>query len=100
MWRYSFFFKFRKKNLYENKPNYVIKYDLNNKIESHHGIDVEIVKINSSSNILDVEANENSIISLSVMGKTEEGGIMYIYEYKDGDLIKGFFSKNPAFTIE
>ena len=88
------------KTLHENKPNYVVKFDLNNKIESHSGFDNKIIKINQSSNILDVEVNDGPEISLTVLGETEEGGIMYIYEYRDGDLMKGFFSKDPVFTIQ
>ena len=88
------------KTLHENKPNYVVKFDLNNKIESHSGFDNKIIKINQSSNILDVEVNDGPEISLTVLGETEEGGIMYIYEYRDGDLMKGFFSKNPVFTVQ
>jgi len=87
------------KTLHENKPNYVVKFDLNNKIESHSGFDCKIVKINTSSNILDVEVNDGTGISLTVLGETEEGGIMYIYQYKEGDLMKGFFSKDPVFEI-
>ena len=87
------------KTLYENKPNYVVKFDLNNKIETHSGFDCEIIKINPSSNILDVEVNEGPRMSLTVLGETEEGGVMYIYEYRDGDLMKGFFSKDPAYEI-
>jgi len=85
------------KTLHENKPNYVVKFDLNNKIETHSGFDCEIIKINPSNNILDVVVDEGPRISLTVFGETEEGGIMYIYEYKEGDLMKGFFSKNPQF---
>jgi hypothetical protein len=88
------------KTLHENKPNYVVKFDLNNKIESHGGFDNKIIKINQSSNILDVEVKDGPEISLTVLGETEEGGIMYIYEYRDGDLMKGFFSKDPVFTIQ
>ncbi len=87
------------KTLHENKPNYVVKFDLNNKIESHNGFDCKIVKINPSSNILDVEVNEGTGISLTVLGETEEGGLMYIYQYREGDLMKGFFSLDPVFEI-
>lgn len=85
--------------LYENKPNYVVKFDLNNKVESHDGFNSEIIQINQGTNILDVAVNEGPRISLTVLGETEEGGIMYIYEYKDGDLMKGFFSLDPKFEI-
>ena len=88
------------KTLHENKPNYVVKFDLNNKIETHSGFDCEIIKINPSNNILDVVVDEGPRISLTVFGETEEGGIMYIYEYKEGDLMKGFFSLDPVFTVQ
>ena len=88
------------KTLHENKPNYVVKFDLNSKIESHCGSNNKIIKINQSSNILDVEVNDGPEISLTVLGETDEGGIMYIYEYRDGDLMKGFFSLDPVFTVQ
>jgi hypothetical protein len=81
--------------LYEHKPNFVVKFDLNNKIESYSGFDNQIIKINDSTNIIDVIVKEGKQESLIVLGKTDEGNIMYIFEYRDGDLIKGFFSKNP-----
>jgi hypothetical protein len=54
-----------------------------------------ITKVNESTNIIDVVVDEDGQDVLVVLGKTEEGGIMYIMEYRDGDLIKGYFSKNP-----
>jgi len=88
------------KKRYENKPNFVVKFDLDNQIETYKNYDFNIIEVNSSTNIVDVIVEENNLISLVVLGETEEGNIMYIYEYKEGDLIKGFFSKNPQFEVQ
>lgn len=81
--------------LYEHKPNFVMTFDFNNMTESFGDYVFNIIKVNKSTNIVDIVTNENGQDILVVLGKTEEGGIMYIMEYRDGDLIKGYFSKNP-----
>jgi hypothetical protein len=88
------------KKLYENKPNFVVQFDLNRQIETYKDYDFSIITVNPSTNIVDVVVKENDLTSLIVLGETEEGNIMYIYEYKDGDLIKGFFSINPEFVVQ
>lgn len=88
------------KKLYENKPNFVVKFDLNKQIETYKDFDFSIIATNPSKNIVDVIVKENELTSLIVLGETEEGNIMYIYEYRDGDLIKGFFSINPEFVVQ
>lgn len=88
------------KKRYENKPNFEVKFDLGKSIETYKDYDFDIIQINQSTNIIDVVVKENDLTSLIVLGETEEGNIMYIYEYREGDLIKGFFSKNPKFLIE
>jgi hypothetical protein len=88
------------KKRYENKPNFEVKFDLGKSIETYKDYDFDIIQINQSTNIIDVVVKENDLTSLIVLGETEEGNIMYIYEYREGDLIKGFFSKNPKFVIE
>lgn len=88
------------KKLYENKPNFVVKFDLNRQIETYKDYDFSIITVNPSTNIVDVVVKENDLTSLIVLGETEEGNIMYIYEYRDGDLIKGFFSINPEFVVQ
>lgn len=82
-------------DLYEHKNKLVVTYDLGKKIESCEGSQYKIIKINQSTNIIDVVVQEDSQESLVVLGKTDEGNIIYIIEYREGDLIKGFFTKNP-----
>lgn len=81
--------------LYEHKPNFVMTFNFNNMTESFGDYVFNITKVNESTNIIDIVADEDGQDVLVVLGKTEEGGIMYIMEYRDGDLIKGYFSKNP-----
>lgn len=81
--------------LYEHKPNFVMTFNFNNMTESFSDYVFNITKVNESTNIIDIVADEDGQDVLVVLGKTEEGGIMYIMEYRDGDLIKGYFSKNP-----
>ena len=88
------------KDLYEHKPNLVLTFDLNNMIESFSGYTFDIIKVNESNNIIDVVVSENGVECLAVLGETHEGGNMYIFEYREGDLIKGFFSKDPVFTVQ
>jgi hypothetical protein len=87
------------KKLYEHKPNFVVKYDIDRKVECHSGLENQIIEVNTSTNILDVVVQQGKQISLIVLGETEEGGIMYIFEYLEGDVMKGFFSKNPKFEV-
>lgn len=87
------------KKLYEHKPNFVVKYDINRKVECHSGLENQIIEVNTSTNILDIVVQQGKQTSLIVLGETDEGGIMYIFEYLEGDVIKGFFSKNPKFEI-
>jgi hypothetical protein len=81
--------------LYEHKPNFVMTFNFSNMTESFDDYVFNITKVNESTNIIDVVVDEDGQDVLVVLGKTEEGGIMYIMEYRDGDLIKGYFSKNP-----
>ena len=87
------------KKLYEHKPNFVVKYDINRKVECHSGLENQIIEVNTSTNILDIVVQQGKQTSLIVLGETDEGGIMYIFEYLEGDVMKGFFSKNPKFEV-
>ena len=87
------------KDLYEHKPNLVLTFDLDNMNESFCGYTFDIIKVNKSNNIIDIVVSENGVECLAVLGETDEGGDMYIFEYRDGDLMKGFFSKDPVFEI-
>jgi DNA repair exonuclease SbcCD ATPase subunit len=42
------------KKLYEHKPNFVVKYDINRKVECHSGLENQIIEVNTSTNILDI----------------------------------------------
>jgi hypothetical protein len=88
------------KDLYEHKPNFVLTFDLNNMSESFSGYTFDIIKVNKSNNIIDIVVSENGYDCLVVLGETHEGGNMYIFEYKEGDLIKGFFSKDPVILVQ
>jgi hypothetical protein len=83
------------KDLYEMKPKWTLKFDFNNMKEAFSNKEFEIIKINESSNIIDIMVEENRYECQVVLGETHEGGLMYIFEYREGDLIKGFFSKDP-----
>jgi hypothetical protein len=83
------------KDLYEMKPKWTLKFDFNNMKEAFSNKEFEIIKINESSNIIDIMVEENGYECQVVLGETYEGGLMYIFEYREGDLIKGFFSKDP-----
>jgi hypothetical protein len=86
--------------LYEHKPNLSLTFDLDGMVESFSNYTFNIVKINDSNNIIDVVVNENGHDCLVVLGETHEGGNMYIFEYRDGDVIKGFFSKDPVILVQ
>ena len=88
------------KDLYEHKPNLSLTFDLSSMVESFSNYTFNIVKVNDSNNIIDVVVNENGHDCLVVLGETHEGGNMYIFEYRDGDLIKGFFSKDPVILVQ
>ena len=88
------------KDLYEHKPNLSLTFDLGSMVESFSNYTFNIVKVNNSNNIIDVVVNENGHECLVVLGETHEGGNMYIFEYRDGDVIKGFFSKDPVILVQ
>ena len=88
------------KDLYEHKPNLSLTFDLSSMVESFSNYTFNIVKINDSNNIIDVVVNENGHDCLVVLGETHEGGNMYIFEYRDGDVLKGFFSKDPVILVQ
>ena len=88
------------KDLYEHKPNLSLTFDLSSMVESFSNYTFNIVKVNDSNNIIDVVVNENGHDCLVVLGETHEGGNMYIFEYRDGDVIKGFFSKDPVILVQ
>ena len=88
------------KDLYEHKPNLSLTFDLDGMVESFSNYTFNIVKVNDSNNIIDVVVNENGHDCLVVLGETHEGGNMYIFEYRDGDVIKGFFSKDPVILVQ
>jgi hypothetical protein len=88
------------KNLYEHNPKLVITCDLNKMTETFNCKNYDILKVNQTNNIIDVVVSDNGNECLEILGQTNEGGIMYLFEYRDGELIKGFFTKNPKFTIE
>jgi hypothetical protein len=87
------------KDLYEHKPNLILTFDLDNMNESFCGYTFDIIKVNKNNNIIDIVVSENGVECLAVLGETDEGGDMYIFEYRDGDLMKGFFSKDPILEI-
>ena len=58
-------------------------------------MEFDIIKINESNNVIDIIVKEEGYECLVVLGETHEGGLMYSFEYHEGDLIKGFFSKDP-----
>lgn len=88
------------KDLYEHKPNLSLTFDLDSMVELFSNYTFNIVKVNDSNNIIDVVVNENGHDCLIVLGETHEGGNMYIFEYRDGDVIKGFFSKDPVILVQ
>ncbi|MFM7103960.1 MAG: hypothetical protein ACKOW8_00450 [Flavobacteriales bacterium] len=88
------------KELYEHNPKLVFISDLNAMKETFNGKSYDILRVNGSSNILDIIVSDNGNECLEILGATDEGGIMYIFEYRDGDVIKGFFTKNPIYTVE
>jgi len=88
------------KDLYEHKPNLSLTFDLGSMVESFSNYTFNIVKINDSNNIIDIVVNENGHDCLVVLGETHEGGNMYVFEYREGDLIKGFFSKDPVILVQ
>ena len=73
----------------------VIVYDLNKRVQIFKGIVSPITKINKSSNTLDLEVVENGKTRLVVLGNPPNGGTMYIQEYIEDGMVKGFFSNNP-----
>ena len=73
----------------------VIVYDLNKRVQIFKGIVSPITKINKSSNTLDLEVVENGKTRLVVLGNSPNGGTMYIQEYIEDGMVKGFFSNNP-----
>jgi hypothetical protein len=88
------------KDLYEMKPKWTLKFDFNNMTESFSNKEFDIIKINESNNIIDIVVEENGHECLFVLGETHEGGLIFIFEYHEGDLIKGFFSKDPEILSE
>ena len=76
--------------------NFLVTFDLDKKISFTHGRNENtIAEINTTSNILDLVVQEKERVSLVVLGATDEGGTIYIYEYKEGELMKGYFCNNP-----
>jgi hypothetical protein len=73
----------------------VIVYDLNKRVQIFKGVVSPITKINKSSNTLDLEVVENGKTRLVVLGNSPNGGTMYIQEYIEDGMVKGFFSNNP-----
>jgi hypothetical protein len=83
------------KELYEHKSKMIITFDLDKRKEVFSNYEFDIIQINESNNIIDSVVLENGHECLVVLGETHEGGLMYIFSYHEGDLIKGFFSKDP-----
>lgn len=76
--------------------NFLVTFDLDKKISfTHGGNENTIAEINTTSNILDLVVQEKERVSLVVLGATDQGGTIYIYEYKEGELMKGYFCNNP-----
>jgi len=86
------------KKRYSNTPKFEVIFNLEKRTETYHNYDFDIIEINPSSNILDLKVKERDLTSCVILGETEEGNIMYMYEYREGDLMKGFFSINPEIT--
>jgi hypothetical protein len=85
--------------LYEHKDKFEVRFDLNRGKEFYLGYENDIIQNNNTTNMLDVIIQEGDQESLVILGKTDNGGMMYLFEYHEGDMIKGFFSKNPEIII-
>jgi len=76
--------------------NFRVTFDLNRMKSFTHGSNENtIAEINPSSNILDLIIQEKERTSLVIYGATDEGGMIYLYEYKEGDMMKGYFCLGP-----
>ncbi len=76
--------------------NFRVTFDLDKRISfTHGGNENTIAEINTTSNILDLVVQEKERVSLVVLGATDEGGTIYIYEYEEDDLLKGYLCNNP-----
>lgn len=80
---------------YESIPMSV-SFDLDNMVETLNGLVNPIVKINNSTNLIDLEVNENGVIGLCILSTTESGKIIYIYETIRNNQVEGFFVINPT----
>jgi hypothetical protein len=76
--------------------NFLVTFDLNRMKSFTHGDNENtIAQINPSSNVLDLIIEEKERTSLVIYGATDDGGMIYLYEYKEGDLMKGYFCNTP-----
>jgi|688.fasta_scaffold708258_2 hypothetical protein len=72
-----------------------LTFDLDNMIERYNGFENIITKNNNSTNLVDVEVNEGGRIGLCILGKTEDGQMIYLFETIKGDMVEGYFAINP-----
>jgi hypothetical protein len=72
-----------------------LTFDLNNMIEHYNGFENIITKNYNSTNLVDVEVNEGGRIGLCILGKTEDGQMIYLFETIKGDTVEGYFAMNP-----
>jgi len=73
----------------------VITFDLDNMVERYNGFENFIIKNNNSKNLVDVEVDESGRVGLCILGKTEDGQMIYLFETINGDKIEGYFVINP-----
>jgi hypothetical protein len=73
----------------------VITFDIDNMVERYNGFENFIIKNNNSKNLVDVEVDESGRVGLCILGKTEDGQMIYLFETINGDKIEGYFVINP-----
>ena len=73
----------------------VITFDLDNMVERYNGFENLIIKNNDSKNLVDIEVDESGRVGLCILGKTEDGQMIYLFETVNGDKIEGYFVINP-----
>lgn len=85
--------------LFECRPFYDVTFDLDKCVEHFSGYENPIIQVNESTNLVDVIVQEGNRECLIILGETDDGGMIYLYEYHDGEIIKGFFTLDPKITI-
>jgi hypothetical protein len=65
-------------------------------VERYNGFENLIIKNNDSKNLVDIEVDESGRVGLCILGKTEDGQMIYLFETINGDEIEGYFVINPT----